>query len=130
MPYSKEVMDHFAHPRNMGEISDPDGVGKMGNPGDGDMVFIYIKVKDDVLTEVKFKAFGCAAAIATSSALTEMAKGKRLGQAAQITRQEVADALGGLPPQKIQCSAIGPDALREAINNYLMKHGRESIKIG
>jgi len=130
MPYSKAVMDHFANPRNMGEISDPDGVGKKGNPGDGDMVYIYIKVEEDVLTEVKFKAFGCAAAIATSSALTELAKGRTLDQAARITRQEVADALGGLPPQKIECSAIGPDALREAINDYLRKQGRESIKIG
>jgi len=123
-------MDHFANPRNMGEIGNPDGVGKKGNPGDGDMVYIYIRVKDDVLTEVKFKAFGCAAAIATSSALTELARGRTLEQAARITRQEVADALGGLPPQKIQCSAIGPDALLEAINDYLTRQGRESIKIG
>jgi len=130
MPYSKGVMDHFANPRNMGEIGNPDGVGKKGNPGDGDMVYIYIRVKDDVLTEVKFKAFGCAAAIATSSALTELARGRTLEQAARITRQEVADALGGLPPQKIQCSAIGPDALLEAINDYLTRQGRESIKIG
>ena len=129
MPYSKEVMDHFANPRNMGEISDPDGVGKKGNPGDGDMVYIYIKVKNDILTEVKFKAFGCAAAIATSSVLTELAKGRTLEEAARITRQDVADALGGLPQQKIECSAIGPDALREAIDDYLRKRGRESIKI-
>ena len=129
MPYSQGVMDHFANPRNMGEIKDPGGVGKKGNPADGDMVLIFIKVKDDVLTEVKFKAFGCAAAIATSSMVTELAKGKTLDQAARISRQEVADALGGLSAQKMQCSTIGPDALREAINDYLSRQGRESIKI-
>lgn len=130
MPYSPKVMEHFANPRNMGEMKDSDGVGKAGNPGDGDMVVVYIKVKGDVLAEVRFQAFGCAAAIATSSMLTVLATGRTLPEAARITRQDVADALGGLPPQKMECSNIAPDALRMAIDDYHKGKGRESIKIG
>ena len=129
MSYSERVMDHFANPRNVGEIPDADGIGKVGNPVCGDMMFIYIKVKDDVLTDVKFKTFGCGAAIATSSMVTELAKGKTIEEALKITRQDVAEALEGLPPQKMHCSNLAADGLHSAIKDYLTKHGREFIKL-
>jgi nitrogen fixation NifU-like protein len=124
--YTKKVMEHFADPHNVGEIPDADGMGKVGNPVDGDLVYIYIKVKDDKLEDVKFKTFGCAAAIATSSMVTDMAKGKTLDEALKITREDVANELGGLPPQKMDCSNLGADALHAAIHDYLVKHGREA----
>jgi nitrogen fixation NifU-like protein len=126
MGYSRKVLDHFTNPRNVGEIPDADGVGKVGNPADGDLVHIYIKVKNDVLTDVRFKTMGCAAAIATSSMVTEMARGITLKQALQMTRQDVADALDGLPPGKMECSNLGADALHMAIREYLIKNGRGS----
>ena len=126
MSYSRKVLDHFTNPRNVGEITDADGVGKVGNPADGDLVHIYIKVQDDVLTDVKFKTMGCAAAIATSSMVTEMAKGLTLKQALKMTREEVANALDGLPPGKMECSNLGAEALHLAIREYLIKNGRES----
>jgi nitrogen fixation NifU-like protein len=119
--YSEKVMDHFRTPRNMGEIPDADGVGTVGNPVCGDMMNIYIKVKDDVITDVKFKTFGCGAAIATSSMITELAKGKTLDEALQITRQDVADSLDGLPPVKMHCSNLAADGLHEAIKDYRAK---------
>jgi nitrogen fixation NifU-like protein len=119
--YSEKVMDHFRTPRNMGEIPDADGVGTVGNPVCGDMMNIYIKVKDDVITDVKFKTFGCGAAIATSSMITELAKGKTLDEALQITRQDVADNLDGLPPVKMHCSNLAADGLHEAIKDYHAK---------
>ena len=119
--YSEKVMDHFRNPRNMGEIPDADGVGTVGNPVCGDLMTIYIKVNDNKLDDVKFKTFGCGAAIATSSMLTELAKGKTLEEGLKITRDDVAKGLDGLPPVKMHCSNLAADGLHEAINNYLEK---------
>ncbi len=118
MMYSEKVLDHFRNPRNVGEIEDADGVGSVGNPVCGDMMSIYIKVKDDKIDDIKFKTFGCGAAIATTSMTTELAKGKTLDEAMTITRQDVADELGGLPPVKMHCSNLAADALHEAIKDY------------
>lgn len=111
-------MEHFRNPRNVGEIPDADGVGTVGNPVCGDMMTIYIKVKDNRLVDIKFKTFGCGAAVATSSMITELAKGKTLDEAMKITRTDVADSLGGLPPIKMHCSNLAADALHEAIKDY------------
>jgi nitrogen fixation NifU-like protein len=116
--YSKKVMDHFMNPRNVGEIPDADGVGTVGNPVCGDLMTMYIIVKENKIADVKFKTFGCGAAIATSSMTTELAKGKTLEEAKKITRADVADKLGGLPPIKMHCSNLAADALHEAIKNY------------
>ncbi|MBL7168541.1 Fe-S cluster assembly scaffold protein NifU [Candidatus Bathyarchaeota archaeon] len=121
--YSEKVLDHFKNPRNVGEIEDADGVGTVGNPVCGDMMSIYIKVKDDRIDDVKFKTFGCGAAIATTSMTTELAKGKTLDEAMKITRQDVADELGGLPPVKMHCSNLAADALHEAVKDYRKKKG-------
>jgi len=121
--YSEKVLDHFKNPRNVGEIEDADGVGTVGNPVCGDMMSIYIKVKDDRIEDVKFKTFGCGAAIATTSMTTELAKGKTLDEAMEITRQDVADELGGLPPVKMHCSNLAADALHEAVKDYREKRG-------
>jgi nitrogen fixation NifU-like protein len=118
MMYSEKVLDHFRNPRNVGEIEDADGVGSVGNPVCGDMMSIYIKVKDDKIEDIKFRTFGCGAAIATTSMTTELAKGKTLDDAMEITRQDVADELGGLPPVKMHCSNLAADALHEAIEDY------------
>ena len=123
--YSDKVMDHFTNPRNVGELSDPDGVGKVGNPQCGDVMWLYIKVKDDIITDIKFKTFGCGAAIATSSMITELAKGKTLEEAKKISRRDVADALDGLPPVKMHCSNLAADALLEAIKDYEAKKGEK-----
>lgn len=123
--YSEKVMEHFANPKNVGEIKDADGIGKVGNPVCGDLMWIYIKVKDDRLEDVKFKTFGCGAAIATSSMITEMAKGKTLEEALKITRSDVADALDGLPPIKMHCSNLAADGLHAAIKDYLEKTGKK-----
>jgi len=119
--YSEKVLDHFKNPRNVGEIKDADGVGSVGNPVCGDMMTMYIKVKDDKIEDIKFKTYGCGAAIATSSMTTELAKGKTLDEALNITRQSVADALDGLPPVKMHCSNLAADALHEAIKSYKEK---------
>ena len=119
--YSDIVMEHFSNPRNTGIIEDADGVGEVGNPVCGDMMTFYIKVKDNTLEDVKFQTFGCVAAIAVSSIVSEMAKGKKLEEALQITRQSVAAALGGLPPNKLHCSNLGADALALAIKDYQNK---------
>jgi nitrogen fixation NifU-like protein len=116
--YSKKLMDHFTNPRNVGEMTDADGIGMEGNPTCGDTMKIFIKVKDDIITEAKFQTFGCGAAIAVSSMITEMAKGKTLTEALSITKESVADALDGMPPQKMHCSNLGSDALRKAIEDY------------
>lgn len=123
MMYSEKVLDHFKNPRNVGEIEGADGVGTVGNPVCGDMMSIYIKVKDDRIDDVKFKTFGCGAAIATTSMTTELAKGKTLDEAMEITRQDVADELGGLPPVKMHCSNLAADALHEAVKDYRKKKG-------
>jgi len=119
--YSEKVIEHFRNPRNMGEIKDADGVGTVGNPLCGDQMTIYIKVKNDRIVDIKFKTFGCAAAIATSSMITELAKGKTLEEALKITRKDVADELDGLPPIKMHCSNLAADALHAAIKDYLEK---------
>jgi nitrogen fixation NifU-like protein len=122
--YSQKVLEHFKNPRNMGEISDADGVGTVGNPVCGDMMTIYIKVKENRIADIKFKTFGCGAAIATSSMVTELAKGKTLEEALKITRKDVADALEGLPPVKMHCSNLAADALHAAIEDYYKKKKR------
>ena len=119
--YSEKVMDHFMNPRNVGEIENPDGVGEEGNPVCGDMMTFYIKVKDNRLEDVKFRTFGCGAAIAVSSMVSEMAMGKTLEEAMKITPQSVADELEGLPKQKFHCSNLGAQALNKAIQDYLAK---------
>ena len=119
--YSQTVMDHFMNPRNVGEIENADGVGEEGNPVCGDMMTFYIKVKDDRLEDVKFKTFGCGAAIAVSSMVSEMAKGMSLDEALKITPQTVADKLEGLPKNKFHCSNLGAQALHKAIENYREK---------
>jgi len=119
--YSEKVIDHFKNPRNIGEIKDPDGKGTVGNPVCGDLMTLYIKVDDGKLTDIKFKTFGCAAAIATSSMITEIAKGKTLDEALKITRDDVAKNLDGLPPIKMHCSNLAADALKKAIEDYKSK---------
>ncbi|MBR6221045.1 MAG: Fe-S cluster assembly scaffold protein NifU [Clostridia bacterium] len=121
MEYTEQVMDHFMNPRNMGEMEDASGVGTVGNAKCGDIMRIYIKVEDDVITDVKFKTFGCGAAIATSSKATEIVKGMTLEQAEQVTNKMVMEALGGLPPVKVHCSVLAEEALHAAIQDYRTK---------
>ena len=121
--YSEKVMDHFMHPRNVGEIENPDGVGAVGNPVCGDMMTFYIKVKDSRLEDIKFQTFGCGAAIAVSSIVSEMAMGKTLEEALTITPSLVAKELEGLPKNKFHCSNLGAQALRKAIRDYATKKG-------
>ena len=116
--YNQVVMDHFKNPRNVGVIEDADGVGEVGNPLCGDMMSIYIKVEDDRIADIKFQTFGCGSAIAVSSMLTELAKGRTIGEAKQISNKDVANALEGLPKNKMHCSNLGADALHMAIQNY------------
>ncbi len=120
-PYSEKVMDHFMDPRNMGDIKDADAVGTVGNPACGDVMRLYIKVEGDKITEAKFKTFGCGAAIATSSMATEMIKDKSLEEARKITNEAVAEALDGLPPNKMHCSVLAQEAIEAAIKNYKEK---------
>jgi nitrogen fixation protein NifU and related proteins len=119
--YSEKVMDHFQNPRNVGEIENADGKGQVGNPVCGDMMSFYIKVKDNKLEDVKFKTFGCGAAIAVSSMVSEMGKGKTIEEAFKITNADVAKELGGLPPNKMHCSNLGADALHKAIEDYISR---------
>ncbi len=123
MNYSEKVMDHFANPRNVGEILDADGIGEVGNPKCGDIMKMYLKIKDGVITDVKFKTFGCGAAIATSSMATELIKGKTLDEALKVTNKAVMEALDGLPPVKVHCSVLAEQAIRSAIANYYTKNG-------
>jgi nitrogen fixation protein NifU and related proteins len=120
-PYSATVMDHFMHPRNVGEIEDAGGVGEVGNPACGDMMRLYLKIEDGRIVDAKFRTFGCGAAIASSSMLTEMIKGKTVDEARAITNQHVADALGGLPPVKIHCSVMAEQAVKSALDDYARK---------
>lgn len=122
--YNEKVLDHFFNPRNVGEIPDADGVGQVGNPVCGDMMKISIKVKDGRIEDIKFKTFGCGAAIATSSMVTEMVKGLTLEEAMKVSNKAVAEALGGLPPQKLHCSNLAADALHEAIKDYYSRAGK------
>ena len=122
--YSEKVMDHFKNPRNVGEIDDADGIGEVGNASCGDIMKIYLKVKDDIIEDVKFQTFGCGSAIATSSMVTEMVMGKTLEEAEAVTNKAVAEALDGLPPAKMHCSNLAADALHKAITDYREKHGK------
>jgi len=124
--YSEKVMEHFTNPRNIGEVSEPDGIGEVGNPVCGDMMKFTIKVKDNRIEDVKYFTFGCGAAIAVSSMVSEMAKGKTLEEALKITNKQVAEELGGLPGNKMHCSNLGADALHKAINDYMEKQKTES----
>ncbi|UCF32221.1 MAG: Fe-S cluster assembly scaffold protein NifU [bacterium] len=122
--YSEKVMDHFRNPRNVGEIPDADGVGEVGNASCGDIMKIFLKVNGEVIEDIKFQTFGCGSAIATSSMVTEMVKGKTLKEAESVTNKAVAEALDGLPPQKMHCSNLAADALHAAIKDYREKHGQ------
>jgi nitrogen fixation NifU-like protein len=123
--YSNKVMDHFKNPRNVGEIENPDGVGHVGNPVCGDIMELYIKVKDGIIVDAKFRTFGCGAAIATSSMVTEIVKGKSLKEALKISNKTVAEALDGLPAVKMHCSVLAEEALKLAIENYLSKSNKK-----
>ena len=121
MAYSEKVMDHFQHPRNVGKMDDADGVGEVGNAKCGDIMKIYIKVKDDIITDIQFNTFGCGSAIAASSMATEMIKGKPISQALELTNKAVVEALDGLPPAKIHCSVLAEEAVKAAIDDYYKK---------
>ncbi len=123
--YSEKVMDHFKNPRNVGTIKEPSGTGHVGNPVCGDIMEMYIKVENDIIVDAKFKTFGCGAAIATSSMVTELVKGKTVEDALKISNKAVAEALGGLPPIKMHCSVLAESALKSAIDDYLKKQGKE-----
>jgi len=125
MKYSEKVIDHFTNPRNVGVIEDADGVGKVGNPVCGDMMEMSVKIDSDVITDVKFRTFGCGAAIATSSMATELIKGKAIDDALELTNRAIAEALGGLPPVKMHCSVLAADALKMALADYYRKQGNE-----
>ena len=122
MAYSEKVMDHFANPRNVGEIENADGIGEVGNSKCGDIMKMYIKVDNDIITDVKFKTFGCGAAIATSSMATELVKGKTIQQALEVTNKAVMEALDGLPPVKVHCSLLAEEAIHAALWDYAEKH--------
>lgn len=119
--YSQKVIEHFTNPRNLGEIKDADGIGEVGNPMCGDLMQLFIKVKDEIIEDVKFKTFGCCAAIATSSMITEMIKGKPLSELKEVTNKAVTEALGGLPKIKLHCSVLAEDALKAALEDYYHK---------
>lgn len=126
--YSDKVMDHFMNPRNVGDIEGANGVGEVGNPKCGDIMKMYLQVEDNIIKDVKFKTFGCGAAIATSSMSTELIKGKTLEEAWELTNKAVAEALGGLPPVKMHCSVLAEQAIHRAINDYRIKNGLEPWK--
>jgi len=121
--YSEKVMEHFSNPRNVGELEDANAVGTVGNPKCGDIIKMYMKIENDVIVDVKFKTFGCGAAIATSSMATEMVKGKTIQEALQLTNKAVADALDGLPPVKMHCSVLAEEAIKSAIADYYRRQG-------
>ncbi len=123
--YSEKVMDHFLHPRNVGELENPDGVGRVGNAKCGDIMEVQLKIDDDVITDVKFNTFGCGSAIASSSMATEMIKGQPLSQALTLTNKAVAEALDGLPAHKLHCSVLAEEAVKAAVKDYYDKHGIE-----
>ena len=130
MQYTDKVLDHFTHPRNVGEIEDANGIGEVGNAKCGDIMKIYLKVSDDgIIEDVKFKTFGCGAAIATSSMATELVMGKSLEEALELTNKAVAEALGGLPPVKMHCSVLAEEALRSAIADYYKRMGKDPAEI-
>ena len=121
--YSEKVMDHFRNPRNVGVIENPDGVGEVGNPVCGDIMKIYLKIDNDIITDVKFETFGCGSAIASSSMATEMIKGKPISEALQVTNKAVTEALDGLPAHKLHCSVLAEEAIKKALKDYYDRHG-------
>lgn len=123
--YSEKVMDHFRNPRNVGEITDADGIGEVGNPKCGDIMKMYLKIENDVIVDVKFKTFGCGSAIASSSMATEMVKGKSIQEAMKVTNKAVAEALDGLPPVKMHCSVLAEQAIKAALLDYSKRHNVE-----
>ncbi len=125
LPYSEKVMDHFLHPRNVGEIPDASGIGTVGNPVCGDIMKMFLKIENDIIVDVKFKTFGCGAAISTSSMVTEMVKGKTIDEALKISNKAVAEALGGLPAIKMHCSVLAEEALKSALADYYKKIGKD-----
>ena len=129
MAYSEKVMEHFANPHNVGEIKDADGVGEVGNPKCGDIMRMYIKVEDDVITDVKFMTFGCGAAIATSSMATDLVKGKKIEDALKLTNKAVMEALDGLPPVKVHCSVLAEQAIKAAVSDYYRRRGIDPTPI-
>lgn len=129
MAYSEKVMDHFANPRNVGEIPDADGIGEVGNSKCGDIMKMYIKVDGDTITDVKFKTFGCGAAIATSSMATELIKGKTIDEALKLTNKAVMEALDGLPPVKVHCSVLAEQAIKAALSDYYTRRGIDPVPI-
>jgi nitrogen fixation NifU-like protein len=129
MTYSKKVMDHFMNPRNTGEIENADGVGEVGNPVCGDIMKMYLKIENDVIVDVKFKTFGCGAAVATSSIATEMIKGKTVEEALTLSNKAVVEALDGLPPVKLHCSVLAEQAVKSAISDYYRKKGIDPLPI-
>lgn len=129
MLYSDKVMDHFANPRNVGEIEDADGIGEVGNAKCGDIMKMYIKVDNGIITDVKFKTFGCGAAVATSSIATEMIKGKSISDALKVTNKAVVEALEGLPPQKLHCSVLAEQAMKSALSDYYRRQGIDPVPI-
>ena len=129
MLYSEKVMDHFSNPRNVGEIENADGIGEVGNAKCGDIMKMYLKIDDSVITDVKFKTFGCGAAIATSSIATEMVKGKTIEEALQLTNKAVVEALDGLPPVKLHCSVLAEQAMKSALSDYYRRQGIDPVPI-
>lgn len=129
MEYSEKVMDHFYNPRNVGVIENADGVGEVGNPQCGDIMKIYLKIDNDVITDIRFKTFGCGAAVATSSMTTELVRGKKIEEALKLTNKAVAEALDGLPPVKMHCSVLAEEALRSAISDYYRRKGIDPVPI-
>jgi nitrogen fixation NifU-like protein len=124
--YNEKVMEHFRNPHNVGEIKDASGIGKVGNPVCGDIMNLYIKVENDIIVDAKFKTFGCGAAIATSSMVTDLVKGKTVKEALEVSNRAVAEALGGLPPIKMHCSVLAEEALKSAIDDYMKKSGKKT----
>lgn len=129
MAYSQKVMEHFQNPRNTGELADANAIGEVGNPKCGDIMKMYLKIKDDVIEDVKFKTFGCAAAVATSSIATELIKGKTIKEALELTNKAVIEALDGLPPAKIHCSVLAEQAVKAAVSDYYRKQGIDPVPI-
>ncbi|MBP0965218.1 MAG: Fe-S cluster assembly scaffold protein NifU [Oscillospiraceae bacterium] len=129
MLYSEKVMDHFSNPRNVGEIENADGIGEVGNAKCGDIMKMYLKIDDGVITDVKFKTFGCGAAIATSSIATEMVKGKTIDEALKLTNKAVVEALDGLPPVKLHCSVLAEQAMKSALSDYYRRQGIDPVPI-
>ena len=127
--YSEKVMDHFSNPRNVGEVSEPNAVGQVGNPKCGDIMKMTMKIEDGVIQDVKFKTFGCGAAVATSSMATELVKGKTVEEALKLTNSAVAEALDGLPPQKLHCSVLAEEAIKAALSDYYTRQGIDPVPI-